>query len=52
MSLVGATAAGLPSAIHGLRTHGHDAVDHVIRMGDLPSELSGHLPMTCTAGAS
>lgn len=45
MSLVGATAAGLPAVIHHLRTHGRDVVDLVIRTGDLPSDLSGHLPM-------
>jgi ubiquinone/menaquinone biosynthesis C-methylase UbiE len=45
MSLLGATAGGLPFVMEEARTHGPEAVDAVIRTGDLPAALSGHLEM-------
>ena len=45
MSLLGATAGGLPFVMEEARAHGPEAVDAVIRTGDLPSALSGHLEM-------
>lgn len=46
MSLVGATKGFLPTIIEQARRHGAEAIDAVIRTGDLPSELSGgHLAM-------
>jgi SAM-dependent methyltransferase len=45
MSLLGATAGSLPLVMEEARAHGPEAVDAVIRTGDLPSALGGHLEM-------
>jgi SAM-dependent methyltransferase len=45
MSLVGATAGRLPAVVEDMRQHGREAIDRVIRTGDLPTALSGHLAM-------
>jgi hypothetical protein len=45
MSLVGASAAGLPGVLRELCELGPDIVARVVATGDLPRSLSGHIEM-------